>query len=336
MSPVRSDPSTRREFLALSASVAAGAALPMSRQHRPRHSGARRGLQQVQHVVIVMQENCSFDRYFGTLRGVRGFSDPHALKLPGGRSVFYQPSALPPGYLLPWHLDSAKANPCEIPIDNSWDPMHKALDGGKMDGWVSAEGTRAGGPVIDNGERTPYTWTTYPERLQRHGISWRVYQQTDNFDDNALAWFKQYQQAQPGSPLYENGMRRRSAGAFAEDVAAGRLPSVSWVISPTAQSEHPGYAPGPGADFCNQMQSFLQGFSGSGGLLPGLAPAGKPTETPFFMSSDNGQQQQWTYDHGVVLTGVGTAANGQIYVGLAWGPPNGQLASNLFLSLSPL
>ncbi len=84
------------------------------------------------------------------------------------------------------------------------------------------------------------------------------------------------------------------------------------------------------------MQSFLQGFSGSGGLLPGLASAGKPTGTPFFMSSVNGQQQQWTYNHGVVLTGVGTAANGQIYVGLAWGPPNGELANDLFLSLSPL
>ena len=93
---------------------------------------------------------------------------------------------------------------------------------------------------------------------------------------------------------------------------------------------------GDRAGLANVMQSFLQGFSGSGGLLPGLSPAGKPTQTPFFMSSVNGQQQQWTYDHGVVLTGVGTAANGQIYVGLAWGPPNGELASDLFLSLSPL
>ena len=94
--------------------------------------------------------------------------------------------------------------------------------------------------MTDNSESTPYTWTTYPERLQAARISWRV-----------------YQQAQPGSPLYENGMRRLSASAFADDVAAGKLPQVSWIIAPTAQSEHPGYAPGPGADFCSAILQAL-------------------------------------------------------------------------------
>ncbi len=293
-----------------------------------------------------MQENCSFDRYFGTLRGVRGFSDPQAMKLPSGRPVFYQPSPVPPGYLLPWHLDSSRANPCEIVIDNSWDPMHKALDGGRMDDWVGGEGpyamsyytradlpwhmaladaftvadgyfssvlgptnpnrlvsmtgtidpaARGGGPVVDNSQRQPYTWTTYPERLQAHGISWRVYQQQDNFDDNALAWFRAYQQAKPGSPLYENGMRRRDASAFARDVAAGALPRVSWLIAPTRQSEHPGYAPGPGADFCNGVLQALfahpkvwaktavfLNYDEPGGyfdhVLPPLPPAGTPDE----------------------------------------------------------
>jgi phospholipase C len=188
--------------------------------------------------------------------------------------------------------------------------MHQALDGGKMDQWLSAEhelaftmsyytradlpwhmaladaftvcdgyhasvlgptnpnrlftvsGTidpagRAGGPVTDNSESAPYTWTTYPERLQARRISWRIYQQGDNFDDNPLAWFKQYQQAPSGSPLHQNGMLRRPASAFADDVAAGRLPQVSWITAPTAQSEHPGYAPGPGADFCNGILQAL-------------------------------------------------------------------------------
>ncbi len=84
------------------------------------------------------------------------------------------------------------------------------------------------------------------------------------------------------------------------------------------------------------MQSALQGFGGSGGPLPGAKAASKPQPTAFFMSSDNGQLQQWTYKHGVVLTGVGTSSNGQIYVGVAWGPPNGELANDLFLSLSPV
>jgi phospholipase C len=41
-------------------------------------------------------------------------------------------------------------------------------------GWVGNDGT-AGGPVITNAE-VGYDWSTYPERLQRAGISWKVYQ----------------------------------------------------------------------------------------------------------------------------------------------------------------
>src|SRR6202021_1958612 len=36
-------------------------------------------LSDVKHIVILMQENRSFDHYFGTLSGVAGFSDPNAL-----------------------------------------------------------------------------------------------------------------------------------------------------------------------------------------------------------------------------------------------------------------
>ncbi len=39
----------------------------------------------VKHVVILMQENRSFDHYFGTLRGVRGFGDKQILIYPNGR-----------------------------------------------------------------------------------------------------------------------------------------------------------------------------------------------------------------------------------------------------------
>jgi len=49
-------------------------------------------IRDVKHVVIHMQENRSFDHYFGMLNGVRGFGDPRPLRLPGGRSVWAQPS----------------------------------------------------------------------------------------------------------------------------------------------------------------------------------------------------------------------------------------------------
>ncbi|MDT8871392.1 alkaline phosphatase family protein [Komagataeibacter rhaeticus] len=40
-----------------------------------------------EHVVILMQENRSFDHVFGTLQGVRGFHDPRAMRLPDGNPV---------------------------------------------------------------------------------------------------------------------------------------------------------------------------------------------------------------------------------------------------------
>src|SRR5271169_6004997 len=48
-------------------------------------------LSEIKHVVVLMQENRSFDHYFGAMPGVRGFSDPTAITLGTGRSVFYQP-----------------------------------------------------------------------------------------------------------------------------------------------------------------------------------------------------------------------------------------------------
>jgi len=58
-----------------------------------------RTINDVEHIVILMQENRSFDHYFGTLRGVRGFGDPRAVTLPSGKSVWHQPNGT--GELLP-------------------------------------------------------------------------------------------------------------------------------------------------------------------------------------------------------------------------------------------
>ena len=201
-------------------------------------------LADIEHIVILMQENRSFDHYFGTMPGVRGFADPAAIRLPDGRPVFYQPRPAHegPGYLTPFHYDTRTTSAQATPgTDHSWPTQHQAWNNGAMDQWVAAKGpytmgyfTQAdipfhralaqafticdnyhcsvlgptnpnrlymwtgmidprgtgGGPVIDN---TPaynnviLSWTTYPERLERAGISWQVYQEEDNFDDNALA-----------------------------------------------------------------------------------------------------------------------------------------------------
>src|SRR6478735_7191991 len=46
-----------------------------------------------EHIVIIMQENRSFDHCFGTLQGVRGFNDPRAIHLPNNNPVWFQADA---------------------------------------------------------------------------------------------------------------------------------------------------------------------------------------------------------------------------------------------------
>src|SRR5258707_5669719 len=52
-----------------------------------------------EHVVILMQENRSFDHAFGTLQGVRGFNDPRAIRLPNGNPVWVQTNSAGESYL---------------------------------------------------------------------------------------------------------------------------------------------------------------------------------------------------------------------------------------------
>ena len=77
----------RRDFLRLLGTAAASAAFPSITRALAIPADDRTGsILDVEHVVIFMQENRSFDHYFGTLRGVRGFGDSRAVKLPTGKS----------------------------------------------------------------------------------------------------------------------------------------------------------------------------------------------------------------------------------------------------------
>src|SRR6202012_5829658 len=75
-----------------------------------------------------------------------------------------------------------------------------------MTGTIDAAG-RHGGPVIHN--QVPadgLRWTTYAERLQAGGVSWRVYQEADNFGANMLTNFRRFRDAGHSSPLYRRGL----------------------------------------------------------------------------------------------------------------------------------
>ena len=86
----------RREFLQLVGMGSAAAVLnnPSIAKALTIPANFKTGtIRDVEHVVILMQENNSFDEVFGTLRGVRGFSDPRAVKQKNGNPVFLQPAA---------------------------------------------------------------------------------------------------------------------------------------------------------------------------------------------------------------------------------------------------
>src|ERR1700751_2568375 len=93
-------------------------------------------LNDIDHVVIFIQENRSFDHYFGSYRGVRGFSDQSA--------AFRQPDPVntassPSGVLLPFHLDTSQTNAaCTHDITHDWVPQHQSWNGGSMDGFVTS------------------------------------------------------------------------------------------------------------------------------------------------------------------------------------------------------
>jgi phospholipase C len=306
---------TRRRLLAGTAAAAgagvASSLLPLSVQKALAADAPRRSsLRDIEHVVLLMQENRSFDHYFGTMAGVRGFGDKHAMKLSTGRSVFYQPDSVnPDGYTLPFHLNTRTSSAQAIPsTSHAYDVQHSAWNNGKMDNWLPAHraadkangpyvmgyytrddipfqfalaesftlgdnyfcsmmgptwpnrlywmtgmvdaGGQFGGPITANTTPNgPYRWTTYAERLQAAGVSWKVYQETDNYGTNMLSEFAQFQAAQPGNPLYDNGMVTSPHGQFEYDAANDKLPTVSWILPTSVQSEHPSYLPAAGADY---------------------------------------------------------------------------------------
>ncbi len=107
----------------------------------------------IDHVVILIQENRSFDHYFGSYRGVHGFNDQSA--------AFQQPDPgntanAPSGVLLPFHLDTTQLNAaCTHDITHDWVPQHQSWNNGAMDGFVTSRlAINAGDAVLTMGYYT--------------------------------------------------------------------------------------------------------------------------------------------------------------------------------------
>jgi phospholipase C len=350
---------TRRRLLKSAARAAAAAAAaavmpPNVRRLLAQESPRNRSLGDIKHVVLLMQENRSFDHYFGTMAGVRGFDDPEALRLKSGRSVFHQPDIVnPDGFTLPFHLDTRISSAQKIPsTSHAWAVQHKAWSDGQMDEWLSAhreaDGANGpycmgyykredipfqfalaeaftvcdafhcsvmgptwpnrmywmtgtidpdglhGGPILNNTcPKEGYGWTTYAERLESAGVSWKVYQQHDNYGCNLLETFKTFREAGTNSPLYTKGMMRTPEGQFEYDARNDKLPAVSWIIPTSYESEHPDYMPAAGAAFIASKidaiaanpdvwakTAFILNYDENDGIFDHVVPPTPPEGTP--------------------------------------------------------
>ena len=324
---------SRRRMLSIAAGAAA--APPAIARALSIDADVRAGsLADVDHVVILMQENRSFDHYFGALAGVSGFADRFPIPVadaPGrtGRTCWTQsntPGEGRPPVIAPFALNTVtdfrlmrvEGTP------HNWSDAQAAWDEGRMGRWPAAKtehsmghyrgedtpfqyalaeafticdayhcsiqsgtnsnrlflwsgtndpGGRQGGPALSNshdnlaslgGHPDSYRWTTYAERLSAAGVSWRIYQDmADNFTDNPTAGFATFRDSFAGKPGSDPALKRlalstRKLDGLREDVLAGTLPKVSWIVAPAGDSEHPGpSSPAQGADYTARVIDAL-------------------------------------------------------------------------------
>jgi len=266
---------TRRDFLKktafLSGATALASVFPESIQ-KALAINAPEGstYMDAEHIVILMQENRSFDHCYGTLKGVRDFNDPRAIDLPNKNKVWLQSNAAGETYA-PFHLDIKNTKATWMhSLPHSWSNQSNARNDGKHDKWLDSK--RSGTPeyakmpltlgfhkredipfyysladaftVCDQNFCSSLTgttsnrlffwsgtnreqpneksrahvynedsddgglkWTTFPERMEQNGISWKCYQNEismstglksdedfwlSNFGDNPLEYFDQY------------------------------------------------------------------------------------------------------------------------------------------------
>ncbi|NHN90055.1 phosphocholine-specific phospholipase C [Acetobacter conturbans] len=330
--------SRRRDFLKWTGAVAAGGLLPANvRQALAIPANFKTGtIQDVEHVVILMQENRSFDHYFGCLNGVRGFGDPRVEMQRNGHTLFSQPDGKGE-YVLPFRFETIHtSSACLASLDHSWKGTQSAWN--NWDAWIprktamtmgyfsraeipyyyaladafticdnyhasifgptnpnrlyfftgtsglavgnenhqavenADDGNWTADMKLDHQDFQAFQWETYPECLQKAGVSWKVYQEYDNFGDNSLAYFSEFRNISVNSWQYLRGRQIVSGSdynnkdvsegkylvqAFERDVANGSLPQVSWIVPPTTLSEHPNAPPGYGEYLISELMDVF-------------------------------------------------------------------------------
>ncbi|QPI53407.1 phospholipase C, phosphocholine-specific [Massilia antarctica] len=162
---------------------------------------------------------------------------------------------------------------------------------GSNQGWMDSMGSlynidKAGvyhnDPALDNVSASASSgapnWRTYAEVLESNNVSWKVYQEWDNYGDNYLAYFRNFRvnadgsRLSPTAALYQKG-RMIAPGStqancvgtkgdwllkcFADDVLNNRLPQVAWIVAPSAFTEHSPNSPNAGENFTARLLAAL-------------------------------------------------------------------------------
>jgi phospholipase C len=135
---------TRRDFLKAASLLAGGAGMAGVVPESVKRAFAIEPTpgstyKDAEHIVILMQENRSFDHTLGALQGVRGFNDPRAIRQANGNSVFLQTSAAGETYA-PWRLDIKDTKITWMgSIPHSRDSQVDAWNEGQHDRWIDAK-----------------------------------------------------------------------------------------------------------------------------------------------------------------------------------------------------
>lgn len=286
---------SRRDFLKKAAVFTGGASLwssfPASIQKAMAINPEKGStFMDAEHIVILMQENRSFDHCFGKLKGVRGYNDPRAIRLPNQNLVWLQSDKQGNTFApFRFNIKDTKATWMKD-IPHSWENQVDARNDGKYDGWIEAKrsgrkefahvpmtmgfyeredipfyyafadaftvcdqhfcssltgtttnrnyhwtgkthGAPGDKPKVRNsdiGYSKEVNWNTFPERLEDHDISWKVYQNEvslktalsgeeesllANFTDNNLEWFSQFKvRFTPGHYAFLKKMEKELPG----------------------------------------------------------------------------------------------------------------------------
>ncbi len=221
------------------------------------------GSSQIKNIVIILQENHTFDNYFGTYPKSDGTTGK-SICLPKSKGSISQTNCVSP-----YH----DTNLTPVDMNHNWNSAHQDYDGGKMDGFVYSEGNKetmgyyeetdlehyyaaadnyvlcdkyftsvmsesapnhlflvagSAGGIIDDKVPAKLDFPPIFQQLDQKGISWKVYGFTN--------WYKSFAYVQDNCSTRNNFASSRS---FDIDLKNGKVSRVSWIIGAPGGDEHP-------------------------------------------------------------------------------------------------